>query len=51
LIGGCVAPLIIVLIAVGIAWTGPRVGHCAYCGYDLRGNTAGRCPECGRRWS
>ena len=22
-------------------------GHCA-CGYDLRGNTTGACPECGR---
>jgi hypothetical protein len=21
---------------------------CAGCGYDLRGNTSGRCPECGR---
>ena len=23
---------------------------CAECGYDLRGNTAGRCPECGREF-
>ena len=22
-------------------------GHCAHCGYNLRGNTTGRCPECG----
>lgn len=22
--------------------------HCAYCGYDLRGNQSGICPECGR---
>jgi hypothetical protein len=22
-------------------------GHCAVCGYDLRGNESGRCPECG----
>ena len=22
-------------------------GHCAYCDYDLTGNTSGRCPECG----
>lgn len=22
-------------------------GHCAFCGYDLRGTTSGRCPECG----
>ena len=25
----------------------PRPGRCA-CGYDLTGNTSGRCPECGR---
>src|SRR5437899_651347 len=23
-------------------------GHCPKCGYDLTGNTTGRCPECGR---
>ncbi len=22
-------------------------GHCRKCGYDLRGNVSGRCPECG----
>ena len=22
-------------------------GHCVSCGYDLRGNVSGRCPECG----
>ncbi|MHC4063081.1 MAG: hypothetical protein ACYSUI_01060 [Planctomycetota bacterium] len=22
---------------------------CLHCGYDLTGNTSGRCPECGRR--
>jgi hypothetical protein len=22
-------------------------GYCATCGYDLRGLTSGRCPECG----
>lgn len=22
-------------------------GHCAYCDYDLTGNTSGVCPECG----
>lgn len=26
-----------------------RPGHfCIECGYDLTGNTSGRCPECGR---
>jgi len=23
------------------------LGHCIYCGYDLRGNRSGICPECG----
>ena len=23
-------------------------GHCRNCGYDLTGNTSGRCPECGK---
>jgi hypothetical protein len=26
-----------------------RRGRCLNCGYDLRGDTAGRCPECGAR--
>ncbi len=25
----------------------PRPGCCPACGYDLRGNVSGRCPECG----
>jgi hypothetical protein len=25
-----------------------RQGLCLYCGYDLRGNRSGVCPECGR---
>jgi hypothetical protein len=24
-----------------------RLGRCAWCGYDLTGNTSGVCPECG----
>lgn len=24
-----------------------RDGQCVHCGYDLRGNVSGRCPECG----
>ncbi len=27
----------------------PRPGHCQNCGYNLTGNTSGRCPECGER--
>ena len=26
-----------------------RRGLCLACGYDLRGNVSGHCPECGRR--
>lgn len=26
----------------------PRPGECLYCGYNLTGNTSGRCPECGQ---
>ena len=26
---------------------GPLPGHCRKCGYDLRGNISGKCPECG----
>ena len=29
-------------------WRRRRKGQCAICGYDLTGNTSGRCPECGR---
>ncbi len=26
------------------------LGQCELCGYDLRGTTSERCPECGSRW-
>lgn len=32
---------------VGDGWRPPRRHRCAVCGYNLRGNTSGRCPECG----
>lgn len=30
-----------------LAFRPARRGHCQNCEYDLRGNTTGRCPECG----
>lgn len=48
------------LVGGGIAFLGAYVylrassrpprpfGTCFQCGYDLTGNTSGRCPECGR---
>lgn len=41
-----------------LRWTGltlreqmrPREGRYTACGYDLKGNETGRCPECGFLW-
>lgn len=49
-------PLWIVIAGLAAAsvgawyWARPKwpAGQCSGCGYDLRGNTLGRCPECGR---
>lgn len=27
-----------------------RSGQCIHCGYNLKGNESGRCPECGMRF-
>ena len=43
-------PLVIVGIPTIQVWRRarrPTPGHC-WCGYDLRGNESGKCPECGR---
>jgi hypothetical protein len=40
----------IVLLTASLFWMDRRrwpTGCCQECGYDLRGNTSGRCPECG----
>jgi len=38
-----------IIVAVLVAMRRPPpVGLCSACGYDLTGNTSGRCPECGR---
>lgn len=47
-------PLGILLLLTALSWYKAiqhRVlpGHCQKCGYDLTGNTSGRCPECGEK--
>lgn len=39
-------PIISALVLL-LPWPGARPGRCARCGYDLRGNVSGVCPECG----
>ena len=37
-------------LALAVIWWRDRshqADHCQTCGYDLTGNTSGRCPECG----
>jgi hypothetical protein len=43
-------PTICIILALPLATRArPRDHlHCAGCGYDLTGNTSGRCPECAR---
>lgn len=45
-------PFLLIAIPTGfLFWSDHRrrmrVGCCEKCGYDLTGNTTGRCPECG----
>lgn len=43
--------LLATLIPTAIAWRRlrrPLPGHCRQCGYNLKGNKSGTCPECGR---
>jgi hypothetical protein len=46
------APLLAIWLGIEIAcrfpFQGPRLPRCRKCGYDLRGNTSGTCPECGQ---
>ena len=47
----CWMPFLFVVFPTAILWylDHRRIppGHCKKCGYDLTGNTSGRCPECG----
>ena len=45
------APFLAAALPTAYAWYRCRrrpPGHCPKCGYDLAGNTAGVCPECGK---
>lgn len=47
----CSIPFLFVAFPTGILfWRDRRFrpGHCKKCGYDLTGNTSGRCSECGK---
>ncbi len=44
-------PFLLIAAPTGILWYRDRhhiqPGHCQKCGYNLTGNTSGKCPECG----
>ena len=44
-------PLLTLIVLTAIAWLTNRfrfpLSHCQRCGYNLKGNTSGACPECG----
>ena len=40
---------LVTLLAARMLPIRPRPGHCHRCDYNLTGNTAGRCPECGTK--
>lgn len=53
-VGVALAPVILLFVAIGLSlyWHNrrrmTRRGFCSTCGYNLRGNVSGICPECGR---
>ena len=44
-------PILLVGIPMFLLWRRGRIplGHCSSCGYNLRGNVSGACPECGAK--
>ncbi len=40
-------PVVVTTRSRFVRWRRRRNGHCRHCGYDLTGDTTGRCPECG----
>lgn len=48
------SPILLPIVAsgAGLWWRDRRipVGHCQSCGYNLRANMSGTCPECGQRF-
>ena len=40
-------PGAVIAALIAVRPSKPRPGHCQACGYDMTGNTSGRCPECG----
>lgn len=45
---GLPALLLCAVLLLATARRAPRTTECLACGYDLRGNESGVCPECGR---
>lgn len=42
-----IVTLVLAILGFWMSRARPQPGCCRKCGYDLRGNTSGRCPECG----
>lgn len=49
---GLLAGIMAGAVVYGLRWRAlrrrPQFPACRYCGYNLTGNTSGRCPECGQ---
>jgi len=43
----CVAPAVVLAVRSIRCYLRRKQGRCVNCGYDLRGNVSGVCPECG----